>query len=41
MLSYLDKSEALKVSTEELKEQILSPYEPSVNIERIVRASEK
>ena len=37
MLSCLDNSEALKVSTEELKEQVLSPSEPSVNIQRIVR----
>ena len=37
MLSHLDNSEALKVSTEELKEQVLSPNEPSVNIERIAR----
>ena len=37
MLSYLDNSEALKVSTKELKEQVLSPNEPSVDIERIVR----
>ena len=38
MLGYLDNSEALKVSTKELKkEQVLSPNEPSVNIEGIVR----
>ena len=37
MLSYSDNSEALKVSTKELKEQVLSPNEPSVNMERIVR----
>ena len=37
MLSYLDNSEALKVSTNEMKEQILSPSEPSVNIKRIAR----
>ena len=37
MLSYLDKSEALQVSTKELKEQVLSPNEPSGNIERIAR----
>ena len=27
----------VKVSTKELKEQVLSPNEPSVNIERIAR----
>ena len=37
MLSYLDNSEALKVSTKELKEQVLSPNEPNVNMEHIVR----
>ena len=37
ILSYLDNSEALKVSTKELKEQGLSPSEPSVNMEHIVR----
>ena len=37
MLSFLDNSEALKVSTKELKEQILSPNEPSVHKERIAR----
>ena len=37
MLSCLDNSEALKLSTTELREQVLSPNEPSVNIERIVR----
>ena len=37
ILSYLDLSEASKVSTRELKEQVLSPNEPSVNIERIAR----
>ena len=35
--SYQHNSEALKVSTKELKEQVLSPNEPSVNMERIVR----
>ena len=35
MLSYLDNSEASKVSTNELKEQVLSPNEPRVNIEHI------
>ena len=34
MFSYLDKSESLKASTKELKEQVLSPTEPSVNIDR-------
>ena len=37
MLSYLDNSEASKVSTKELKEQVLSPNHTSVNIVRIVR----
>ena len=37
MLSHLDESEALKVSTKESKEQVLSPNEPSVNKERIAR----
>ena len=37
MLSYLDKSEALKASTKELKEQVQSPNGPSVDIERIAR----
>ena len=37
VLSYLDNSAALKVSTKELKEHVLSPNEPSVNIGRIVR----
>ena len=37
MLSYLDNCEALKASTKELKEQILFPNEPGVNIERIAR----
>ena len=37
MLGYLDNSEASKLSTKELKEQVLSPNEPSVNIERTVR----
>ena len=35
MLKYLEDSEALKVSTRELKEQVLSPDELSVNIVRI------
>ena len=35
VLSQLHNSEALEVSTKELKEQVLSPNEPSVNIERI------
>ena len=38
MLKYLEDSEALKVSTRELKEQVLSPNEPRV---RIVRIAEK
>ena len=38
MLKYLEDSEALKVSTRELKEQVLSPIEPRV---RIVRIAEK
>ena len=37
ILSYLDNSEALKESTKDLKAQVRSPNEPSVNIE----ASEK
>ena len=37
MLSYLDNSEALKASAKELKEQVLSPNEPCVDMERIVR----
>ena len=37
MLKYLEDSEALKVSTRELREQVLSPNEPSVNIVRIAR----
>ena len=37
MLGYLDNSEALKVSIKELKEQVLSPNEPSFDSERIVR----
>ena len=37
MLRYLNKSEALKVSPKEEKEQVLSPNEPNVNIERIAR----
>ena len=36
-LRYLDESEGLKVSTKELKEQVLFPNETRVNIERIVR----
>ena len=40
MLSCLDLSEALKVSTTELKEQVLSPNEPSVNMERRQGAQE-
>ena len=41
MLSYLDNSEASTVSTKELKEQVLSPTEPSVNIERIARQARR
>ena len=37
MLRYLDNGEAVKVSTKASKEQVLSPNEPSVNIEHIVR----
>ena len=37
MLSFLDNSEVLKVSTKEFKEQILSPNEPSVDKERSAR----
>ena len=32
MLKYLEDSEALKVSTRELKEKVLCPNQPSVNI---------
>ena len=35
--SYLDESEALKASTKEFKELVLTPKEPSVNIECIAR----
>ena len=41
MLSYLDKSEASKVSTKELKEQVPSPNEPNVNFDRIARQAKK
>ena len=34
MLKYLEDSEALKVSTRELEEHVLSPNEPSVDIAR-------
>ena len=37
MLKYLEDSEALKVSTRELKEQVLSPNESSAGIVRIAR----
>ena len=37
MLKYLEDREALKVSTRELKEQVLSPDESSVSTVRIVR----
>ena len=37
MLRYLEDSESLKVSIRELKEQVLSPDESSVNKERIAR----
>ena len=37
MLRYLEDSESLKVSTGELKEQVLSPDESSVSIVRIAR----
>ena len=41
MLKYLEGSEALKVSTRELKEQVLSPNEPSVTIVRIARQARR
>ena len=37
MLKYLEDSEVMKVSTRELKEQVLSPDESSVNEVRIAR----
>ena len=37
ILKYLEDSEALKVSTRELQEQVLSPNEPSVDKVRIAR----
>ena len=37
MLKYLEDSEALKVSTRDLKEQVLSPNESSVSTVRIAR----
>ena len=37
MLKYLDESEVMKVSTRELKEQVLSPDESSVNRVHIAR----
>ena len=37
MLSYLDNSEALKVSAKELEEHVLAPNEPSVETELILR----
>ena len=37
MLRYLEDSESLKVSTGDLKEQVRSPDESSVNTERIAR----
>ena len=39
MLKYLEDSEVLKVSTRELKEQVLSPDESSVGIVRIAKQS--
>ena len=39
MLRYLEDSEALKVGTRELKEQVLSPNETSVSMVRIARQS--
>ena len=36
-VSYLDESEALKASTKELKEQVLSPNESNVSIVRSAR----
>ena len=41
VLSYMDESEALKVNTKELKEQVLYLNEPSVNIERSARREVK
>ena len=37
MLKYVEDGEVLKVSTRELKEQVLSPDESSVSIVRIAR----
>ena len=37
MLKYLEDSEVMKVSTRELKEQVLAPDESSVNMVRIAR----
>ena len=37
MLKYLENSEVLKVSTREVKEQVLCPNEPSANIVCIAR----
>ena len=37
MLKYLEDSEVMKVSTRELKDQVLSPDESTVNIVRIAR----
>ena len=41
MLKYLEDSEALKVSTREMKEQLLSLNEPSVKIVRIARQARR
>ena len=39
ILKYLEDSEVVKVSTRDLKEQVLSPDESSVNTVRIARHS--
>ena len=41
MAKYLEDSEVMKVSTRELKEQVLSPDESSFNFVRIARQGEK
>ena len=40
-IELLDKSEASKVSTKELKEQVPSPNEPNVNFDRIAMQAKK
>ena len=38
---YLEDSEVMKVSTRELKEQVLSPDESSVDVVRIAKQADK